>query len=129
MKVLVTGSTGFIGGALCQALAAQGHVVRAFHRPNSSLRRLEGLDVEHAQGDLTQPATLEAACAGMEVVFHAAAWMGGSEVGRLYAVTVEGTRAVLQAAQRAGVRRVIHTSSVAALGVPPPGEKIGRAHV
>ncbi len=121
MKILVTGSTGFIGGALCQALVAQGgHSVRAFHRVNSSLRLLEGLPVEHAIGDLTQPATLTAAMEGIEAVFHAAAWMGDSEPGRLYAVTVEGTRAVLRAARQAGVRRLVHTSSVAALGVPPP---------
>ena len=57
---------------------------------------------------------------GIEAVFHAAAWMGDSEPGRLYAVTVEGTRAVLRAARQGGVRRLVHTSSVAALGVPPP---------
>lgn len=124
MKILVTGSTGFIGGALCRALVARGHAVRAFHRPNSSLRLLEGLPVEHAIGDLTQPATLRMAMEGIDAVFHAAAWMGDSEPGRLYAVSVEGTRAVLQAARQAGVRRLVHTSSVAALGVPPPGNSI-----
>jgi dihydroflavonol-4-reductase len=119
MKVLVTGSTGFIGSSLCRALLERGHAVRAFHRPSSKLRLLDGLEVEHATGDLTQPETLEAAVQGVEVVFHAAAWMGGSEQnGRQYAITVEGTRSLLQEAQRASVRRVVHTSSVAALGVP-----------
>ena len=55
------------------------------------------------------------------MVFHAAAWMGSNEQGRLYAVTVEGTREVLSAARKAGVRRVVHTSSVAVLGVPEAG--------
>ena len=121
MNVLVTGSTGFIGAALCRALVEQGHQVRAFHRASSNLRLLEDLPVEHLVGDLTQPDTLAPALAGMEVVFHAAAMLGGKhdEPGRMYTVTVEGTRALLNEARRAGVRRVVHTSSVAALGVPP----------
>ncbi len=121
MNVLVTGSTGFIGSRLCRALVQAGHKVRAFHRPASTLRLLEGLEIEHALGDLTQPETLLAAMQGIEGVFHAAAWMGGNDSGRLYAVTVEGTREVLAAARKAGVRRVVHTSSVAALGVPERG--------
>ncbi len=119
MNILVTGSSGFIGSNLCRGLLAAGHTVRAFHRPSSKLLLLEDLPVEHTLGDLTQPETLVAAMEGIEIVFHAAAWMGGHEQGgRQYAVTVEGTRNVLQAARQAGVRRVVHTSSVAALGVP-----------
>lgn len=119
MKVLVTGSTGFIGSHLCQALVEEGHEVLAFHRSTSTLRMLEGLDVQHAVGDLTRPETLAAALQGVEVVFHTAAMLGESDdPGRMYAVTVEGTRSLLQAAQQAGVRRVVHTSTAAALGVP-----------
>jgi dihydroflavonol-4-reductase len=122
MHILVTGSTGFVGGALCKALVAQGHQVRAFHRPSSSLKLLEGLDVEHVTGDLTQSETIPPAMQGIEVVFHVAAQLGaGSDPGRTYAITVEGTRTVLQAAKEAGVHRVVHTSSVAALGVPENG--------
>jgi dihydroflavonol-4-reductase len=129
MNILVTGSTGFVGAALTRALVADGHRVRAFHRQNSNLRLLADLDVDHCIGDLTQPASLVPALQGMEVVFHAAAQLGGSGrdlQGRMYAVTVEGTRALLQAAREAGVRRVVHTSSLAALGVPetsPPGAR------
>lgn len=120
MKVLVTGSTGFIGGALCRALLEAGHTVRAFHRPTSTLKLLEGLPVEHAIGDLTHAESLTEAMQGMQVVFHAAAQLGNprEQAGRMYSVTVEGTRSVLEAARRAGVERVVHTSSVAALGVP-----------
>src|SRR5512142_1632231 len=119
MNVLVTGSTGFLGAQLCRELLAQGHLVRAFHRASSPMRLLEGLEVEHALGDLTQPETIQAAMEGIEAVFHTAAWMGGhDQPGRQYAVTVEGTRNVMQAARKAGVKRVIHTSSAAALGVP-----------
>ncbi|HNT53651.1 MAG TPA: NAD-dependent epimerase/dehydratase family protein [Anaerolineaceae bacterium] len=121
MNILVTGSTGFIGAALCRALVEQGHQVRAFHRASSNLRLLDELPVEHAIGDLTRPETLAPALVGMEAVFHTAAMLGGKhdEPGRMYTVTVEGTRALLNEARRAGVRRVVHTSSVAALGVPP----------
>lgn len=121
MKILVTGSTGFIGAALCHALVQAGHSVRAFQRASSSPRLLAGLEVEPVIGDLTRPETLTEAMQGIEVVFHAAALLGGGrdQPGRYYAVTVEGTRAVLRAALDAGVRRLVHTSSVAALGVPP----------
>lgn len=118
MKILVTGSTGFIGSNLCRALLEHGHTVRAFHRQASSLRALEGLDIDHAVGDLTQPETIVAALEGIEAIFHVAAQMNGNQAGKQYAVTVEGTRAVVQAALKAGVRRLVHTSSVAALGVP-----------
>lgn len=118
MNILVTGSTGFIGAQLCRALVERGHKVRAFHRATSNLRLIADLEVEHAIGDLTLPDTVQAAMQGTEVVFHAAAQLGGDEPGRMYTVTVEGTRTVLQAALEAGVRRVVHTSSVAALGVP-----------
>ncbi len=121
MNALVTGSTGFIGAALCRALVVRGHTVRAFHRPTSNLHLLNDLPVEHAIGDLTQPDTIRTAMQGIEVVFHTAAQLGGAgsdTAGRMYTVTVEGTRAVLRFAQEAGVRRVVHTSSVAALGVP-----------
>jgi dihydroflavonol-4-reductase len=121
MNILVTGSTGFIGSNLCRALLEAGHRVRAFHRPTSTLRMLEGLEVEHALGDLTNPDTLRPALEGIEVVFHTAAYMGGSQPGKQYAVTVEGTRRLARAALEAGVRRLVQTSSVAALGVPALG--------
>jgi len=141
MNILVTGSSGFIGSRLCSALLRAGHHVRAFHRPSSSLLALLGQDVEHVLGDITQPATLTAAMQGVEVVFHAAATVGVKKPARLanpitgnftksslsgssqrfpaeYAATVNGTRNVMKAARESGVRRVIHTSSAAALGVP-----------
>jgi dihydroflavonol-4-reductase len=122
MTILVTGSTGFIGAALCRALAAQGHSLRAFHRANSNVRLLTGLAFEHAVGDITRPETLIEAMQGIDIVFHTAALMGAgrSNPGRYYTTTVEGTKAVLEAALEAGVKRFVHTSSVAALGIPPP---------
>lgn len=120
MLALVTGSTGFIGSHICRALVTQGAHVRAFHRPGSPLTLLENLPVEHAVGDLTDPASVESAMWGVDVVFHAAAQLGSRKnPDQIYNITVQGTRYVLEAARKAGVKRVIHTSSVAALGVPP----------
>ena len=118
-KALVTGSTGFVGSHLCKALLTQGWQVKAFHRPASDLELLQGLPLEHCLGDITQPATLEAAMKDVSVVFHAAAQLGSpKDPAAWYQVTVNGTRNVMQAALAAGVERVVHTSSVAALGVP-----------
>lgn len=121
-NVLVTGSTGFIGAQLCRALVTRGFNVRAFHRNSSSIKLLEDLPVEHVIGDLTQPESFRAAVDGIEVLFHAAALMSSSttrdQAAQMYAVTVEGTRSLYEAALEAGIRRVVHTSSVATLGVP-----------
>lgn len=120
MRALVTGSTGFIGSHICRALAGQGETVRAFHRPSSPLTLLEDIPVEHAVGDLTDPSSLESAMQGIDVVFHTAAQLGSRKsFEQNMTVTVQGTQNVLNAAFRAGVKRVVHTSSVAALGVPP----------
>ncbi len=101
--------------------------MRAFHRPNSSLLLLENLDVEHCIGDITQPDSLADALKDVEVVFHTAAKLGiPRDPDLIYTVTVAGTRNVLNAARAAGVRRVIHTSTVAALGVP---EKPNNKHI
>jgi len=116
---LVTGSTGFIGARLCRYLLERGYQVRAFHRSTSQLKLLEGLPVEHASGDLTRPETLIEALQGVDVLFHTAAMLGASEKpGQMYTINVEGTRSLLRAAMQAGVQRLVHTSSVSALGVP-----------
>ena len=114
MKILVTGSTGFIGSQLCKALLDRGYDVRAFHRPSSPLTALHGLRLEHALGDITRPDDLAGAMRGVEAVFHTAAFIGRRDPRLIYRISVEGTRNVLEAARAAGVQRVVHTSSVAA---------------
>lgn len=119
MKALVTGSTGFIGSNLCHRLIDAGIEVRAFHRPNSSLLLLSGLQVEHADGDITQPESILNAMRDVDIVFHIAARLGRPViVEELYKVNVLGTRYLLEAALKSKVKRVIHTSTTAALGVP-----------
>ncbi len=119
MKALVTGSTGFVGGWLCRKLVDQGWQVRAFRRENSLLIQLKDLPVEHFVGDMTQPESLQEAVQGVDAIFHAAAILGDrTSMEKRLAVTVGGTRALLDAARQAGVKRFVYISSVAALGVP-----------
>jgi len=130
MKALVTGSTGFVGANLCKALVERGRSVRALHRASSRLDALQGVTVEHALGDVTEPETLVDAIRGCDAVFHVAAvadyWRQSAD--KLYRVNVEGTRAVCQAALDARVKRLVFTSSVASLGIPRPGELADESH-
>jgi dihydroflavonol-4-reductase len=119
MHILVTGASGFIGSHLCRALVTQGHEVVALHRPTSLLAGLEGLPIRRVIGDMLDPGSLVPAFENIEVVFHTAAPMRPEADGRTaIEAHVLGTRHVLLAARRARVRRLIHTSSVAAFGVP-----------
>ncbi|MFL5801133.1 MAG: SDR family NAD(P)-dependent oxidoreductase, partial [Roseiflexaceae bacterium] len=121
MNVLVTGGTGFIGANLAAALIARGDAVRVLRRASSSLVALEGLPVEHMIGDVTDPDAVARAVEGCDLVFHVAAlaayWRATRE--QVYHVNVAGTRVVMEACLRAGVPRVVHTSSVAAVGIAP----------
>jgi dihydroflavonol-4-reductase len=131
MKALVTGATGFVGSNVAAALAARGDQVRVLRRSTSRLDALAGLPVEYVTGDILEPDTLPTAMQGCDAIFHVAAmsqyWRSDRET--LYRVNVDGTRHVMQAALAAGVRRVVHTSSVAALGVPPRGVLADEAQV
>lgn len=117
--VLVTGATGFVGSAVARALLARGRKVRALVRRGSDRRNLVGLDVELTEGDLTNPASLARAVAGCGALLHVAAdyriWVPDPEA--MLKANVDGTRALMLAAAEAGVRRIVHCSSVAALGL------------
>lgn len=130
MISLVTGSTGFIGSHLCRALLERGHVVRAFHRASSKTVAIDGLAVEHHLGNVLDSDSLQAALRGVDWVFHAAAlaayWRDSTSI---VETTATGTANVLKAAREAGVRRLVYTSSVAALGVPQPGELLNEDSV
>ncbi len=119
MNILVTGATGFIGSHLCQALVKHGHHVRALHRPTSSLALLEGVPVERVQGDLFKPDSLALATRDIEVLYHCGGRVGSwTDAEEMAASHVEGTQNILSAARQCEVRRFIHTSSVATLGIP-----------
>jgi dihydroflavonol-4-reductase len=117
---LVTGASGFLGWHVARALVEKGHTVRALVRPGS---RVDALDVEAITGDLRDPASLERAVAGCGLVFHVAAdyRLWAKDPGDLYRSNVDGTRNLLAAAKRAGVERVVYTSTVGCIGIPPGG--------
>ncbi len=118
MLAFVTGATGFLGSHVARVLSGQGADLRLLVRPTSNLKNLEGLRADTAVGDLRDPASLEKAMSGCDTVFHVAAdyrlWVRDPE--EMYRSNVEGTRAILDAARKNGVQRVVHTSSVATVG-------------
>jgi len=123
LKAFITGATGFLGSHVARVLAEQGADLRLLVRPTSNLRNLEGLKAETAVGDLREPASLEKAMAGCDAVFHVAAdyrlWVRDPD--DMYRSNVEGTRAILEAARKNRVPRVVYTSSVATIGFTHSG--------
>ena len=126
--VLVTGATGFVGWHVARNLLARGQKVRALVRDAARsarpLAELEG--IETAAGDLRDEDSLARATAGCGVVYHVAAdyrlWAPRRDVQEMYRSNVDGTRNVLAAAQRAGVERVVYTSTVGCIGMGTAGE-------
>jgi dihydroflavonol-4-reductase len=123
MLAFVTGATGFVGSHVARVLADQGADLRLLVRASSDIRNIEGLKAERVLGDLRDPASIEKAMAGCDTVFHVAAdyrlWVRDPE--QMYRANVEGTQAVLDAARKNRVRRVVHTSSVATMGFTSNG--------
>ena len=124
MRALVTGATGFVGSHIVRALSETGHQPIALHRATSRLDALAGVDYVSALGDVTDLDSLRKASEGCDWVFHVAAvadyWRADEK--RLFDVNVEGTRRVLQAARENGVKRVVFTSSAAAIGHRADGQ-------
>jgi dihydroflavonol-4-reductase len=114
MRVLVTGATGKVGNAVTHALAARGEAVRALVRDPVKAAPLLPGGVEPVRGDVMDPASLDAACAGCELVFNAMGlpeqWFADPTI--FERVNAVGSDAVVRAAAGAGVRRVVHTSTI-----------------
>jgi dihydroflavonol-4-reductase len=123
MLAFVTGATGFLGSHVARALAEQGADLRLLVRPTSNLRNLQGLKADTAIGDLRDAASLENAMSGCDTVFHVAAdyrlWVRNPR--EMYRSNVEGTRSILEAARKNGVKRIVYTSSVATMGFTSNG--------
>jgi dihydroflavonol-4-reductase len=123
MLAFVTGATGFVGSHVARVLAEQGADLRLLLRSSSDPKNIEGMKADRVVGDLRDPASLEKGMAGCDVVFHVAAdyrlWVRDPD--QMYRANVEGTRAILEAARKNGVRRVVYTSSVATMGFTSNG--------
>jgi len=121
-KVLVTGATGFIGSRLVRKLVSGDNEVYALVRKSSSLVSFSGIldRVRLVEGDVTDPDSLKKAFEGMDRIYHSAGYtyMGGdsSRDATLNAINVQGSRNVFDAALEAGVERVVHVSSITAVG-------------
>jgi len=123
MKAFVTGGTGLVGGNLIRALATRGWQVQTLVRKNGNTSAFDDLpQVKKIEGDLSDIESVKRGCTGCDIVFHCAAMvtMWTTNVDRMRQINIHGTQNVLGAALRAGVRRVIHVSTVDAIGFNTP---------
>ena len=129
MRAFVTGGTGFIGSHVVRSLLQSEYQVTALVRPSSNLGNLQGLAVDIVKGDLNNLNIWEQ-MRGCDYLFHVAAhyslWQKDREL--LYFDNIEGTRNILAAAQKAGIKRTVYTSSVAAIGVGKSGEIVDETY-
>ncbi|NER32282.1 MAG: NAD-dependent epimerase/dehydratase family protein, partial [Symploca sp. SIO1C4] len=118
MKVLVTGANGFTGSHLVKALEAKGNLVVGLVRNSSNLDRLSGCQLQLVYGDITEVDALKTAMDGVDWVFHTAAYveLGIVNSSHMERVNVEGTRAVLEVAQAAGVSKLVYCSTIGVFG-------------
>jgi len=127
---LVTGATGLVGSHVARALAERGDRVRVTVRPSSRLDNLEGLDVERTTCDLLDRRALRRALRGVDRLFHVAGLTSlRAPREALVEANVTVTRVVMEEALRAGVTRVVHTSSVATIGPAPRGSTADETQV
>ena len=120
MKCFVTGASGFIGSNLVRELLARGHRVKALLRPGADERGLQGLKFDRVTGDILNRSLLQSEIEGCDWCFHVAAsyqlWM--RNYAPMYEINVGGTRNVLEAASRAGCKKIVYTSTVGCIGLP-----------
>ena len=126
---LVTGATGFVGGHVAQQLVERGDRVRVTFRDPARLARLGGLDVETVRADVLDRASLRRAMRGCDIVFNTAGFVGSRPPERLWQVNAMAPRVIVEAASAEDVPRVVHTSTVAAVGNAPHGEVADESHV
>jgi nucleoside-diphosphate-sugar epimerase len=128
MNILVTGGTGFTGGHLCQRLVEQGHHVRTLARRGSAVEALQQLGVAVIPGDLCEPASIDTAVQGVDIVYHIAALyrQQKGEPRQFWRINTEAVEHLLAASVRRGVRRFVHCSTVGVHGhisQPPATEE------
>jgi dihydroflavonol-4-reductase len=118
LKVFITGATGFVGSHVARALQDAGADLRLLVRPSSVTANIDSLNADRVVGDLREPDSLKDLMSGCDALFHVAAdyRLWAPDHADMFRANVGGTRAILQAAQDAGIRRVVYTSSVATMG-------------
>ncbi len=123
MKVLITGSSGFIGAAVTRAAVAEGNEVRVLVRSTSNRSNLDGLPIEMVEGDLQDPPSLKKALTGCQGLYHVAAYyaLWAQDPATFYRVNVEGTKCLFRAAEEVGIERIVYTSTIGAIGLPGDG--------
>ena len=123
MKALVTGATGFVGGAVVRALVNRGIDVRVLARAGADLQNIQDLTVERVEGDLRDQASLRNSLTGCRQLYHVAAhyalWAKDPSI--FYDVNVTGTKNLLEAARDVGTERIVYCSTIGAIGLPPGG--------
>jgi dihydroflavonol-4-reductase len=121
-KTLITGATGFLGSHLARALGERGDELRLLIRRASSAEHLDGLEFERATGDVTDRRAVRRAMEGADRVFHVAGRtsLRARDRSRVFDVNLRGARIVFEEALAAGVKRLVHTSTVGAIGVAEP---------
>src|SRR6476659_5830083 len=127
---LVTGASGFIGSGVVRRLLARKQKVRCYVEPGAKLDNLAGLDVEIVTGDVNDREGIARALDGCDTLYHLAAiyaiWLRDPAL--MYRVNVEGSKTVLWAAYKAKLKRVVYTSSIAAVGRGADGAPVDETH-
>jgi len=124
LNILITGASGFIGRNLVPRLIKLGHNIHTFGRTKSLPESLSRLPLTHHCGDITEYKSIDGAVQNMDIVFHLAGLVSykKKDLDEIYAINVTGTTNVMQACLKHRIKRVIHTSSIAAMGIPAPGK-------
>lgn len=123
-QVFITGSTGLLGNNLVRMLVKKGIKVKALARSkNKAEKQFDGLDIEIIEGDMKNISAFKSSLRGCDTLFHTAAFFrdnykGGNHWNELYEINVKGTKNLLEASYDAGIRRAVHTSSIAVLDGP-----------
>jgi dihydroflavonol-4-reductase len=122
-QTLITGATGLVGSAVARKLVAEGVPVRALVRSGSPRFHLADLGLQFVEGDMRNGRSMQAAMAGIRDVFHVAAdyRLWARDPDEIFAANVEGTHTVMQEAKKAGVERIVYTSSVATIALRDNG--------
>lgn len=121
--IVVTGATGHIGNVLLRELVSQGESVRAIVLPGEDISSLAGLSVQLLTGDICDFEFLLTAFSGANTVYHLAGFISIVPGNRalLHSINVEGTKNVVEACLKTGVKRLVYTSSIHAVQEPPHG--------